>query len=150
MQKHVTFVGKNYCTVRDHCHYIGKCRGAAHSICNLKFKRVNEIPVVFHNDSNYHYQFIIKELAKELKGQCFGGKYRKVQTLFYSNRKISYKKDKDGNESVVTISYKIKFIDSARFLATSLANLVDNLTEELWTLIVVANGRILTALCVMF
>ena len=37
--------------------------------------------------------------------------------------------NKDGNESVVTISYKIKFIDSARFMATSLSNLVDTLTE---------------------
>ena len=39
------------------------------------------------------------------------------------------KKDKDGNESVVTISYQIKFIDSARFMAISLSNLVSNLTE---------------------
>ena len=39
--------------------------------------------------------------------------------------------DKDGNGSVVTKSYKIKFIDSARFMATSLSNLVDNLTEEI-------------------
>ena len=37
--------------------------------------------------------------------------------------------DKDGNESVATMSYKIKSIDSARFIATSLSNLVDNLTE---------------------
>ena len=37
--------------------------------------------------------------------------------------------DKDGNESVVTISYKINFIDSARFMATSLSNLLDNLAE---------------------
>ena len=41
----------------------------------------------------------------------------------------SYKIHKDGNESVV--SYKIKFIDSARFLVTSLSKLVDNLTEEI-------------------
>ena len=27
--------------------------------------------------------------------------------------------DKDGNESVATISYKIKFIDSARFMVSS-------------------------------
>ena len=26
--------------------------------------------------------------------------------------------DKDGNESVVTISYKMKFIDSSRFMAS--------------------------------
>ena len=37
--------------------------------------------------------------------------------------------DKDGNESVVTISYKMKFIESARFMANSLSNIVDNLVE---------------------
>ena len=56
-------------------------------------------------------------------------KYRKVQNIFCSNRKRSYKIDKEGNESVVTLSYKIKFIDGAKFMATSLSNLVDNLTE---------------------
>ena len=39
--------------------------------------------------------------------------------------------DKDGNESVDAISYKIKFIDSARFMASSLSNLIDNLTERI-------------------
>ena len=38
--------------------------------------------------------------------------------------------DRDGNESVVTISYKIKFIDSARFMATSLSNLVEYIRKE--------------------
>ena len=37
--------------------------------------------------------------------------------------------EKDGNESAFTISCKIKFIDSARFIARSLLNLVDNLAE---------------------
>ena len=39
------------------------------------------------------------------------------------------KADKDGNESVVTMSYKLKFIDSARLIASLLSNLVDNLLE---------------------
>ena len=39
--------------------------------------------------------------------------------------------DKDGNESVVTTSYKIKFTDCARYMASSLLNLVDNLPEEI-------------------
>ena len=43
----------NYLKIRHHCHYTGKCRSAAHSICNAKFNVSNEIPVVFHNDSNY-------------------------------------------------------------------------------------------------
>ena len=59
---------KKYCKVRDHCHYTGKYRGAAHSICNLRYKIPKEIPVVFHNGSTYDYHFIIKQLAEEFKG----------------------------------------------------------------------------------
>ena len=33
----------NYRKVGDHCHYTGKYRGAAHSICNLRFNLPNEI-----------------------------------------------------------------------------------------------------------
>ena len=40
--------------------------------------------------------------------------------------------DKDGNRSVVTISSKIKFINGARFTASSLSNLVDNLAEGIY------------------
>ena len=58
---------KNY-KVRDHCHYTGKYRGAAHNICNLRYKVPKEITVVFHNGSIYDYHFIIKELVKEFEG----------------------------------------------------------------------------------
>ena len=42
---------KKYYKVRDHCHYTGKYRGAAHDICKLSYKTPKEIPVVFHNGS---------------------------------------------------------------------------------------------------
>ena len=51
---------KDYQKFRDHCHYTGKYRCAAHVICNLKFSVPNEIPVVFHNGANYNHHFIIK------------------------------------------------------------------------------------------
>ena len=41
----------NYIKVRDHCHYTGKFRGAAHKICNLMYNTPREIPVIFHNGS---------------------------------------------------------------------------------------------------
>ena len=37
--------------VRDHCHFTGKYRGAAHSTCNLRYKIPKNIPVIFHNGS---------------------------------------------------------------------------------------------------
>ena len=114
----------NYRKVRDHCHYTGKCRGAAHSICNLKFNVPLEIPVTFHNGSNYDYHFIIKKLANEFDGQfeCLGENTEKYKTFSIPIVKEPTKIDKDGNESIATTSYKIKFIDSARFVATSLPN----------------------------
>ena len=46
----------------------GKYRGAAHCICNLRYKIPKEIPVVFHNGPTYDYHFIIRQLVKECKG----------------------------------------------------------------------------------
>ena len=57
-------VFKLYHKVKDHCHYTEKFRGAAHSICNLRYKKKKKIPIVFHNGSTYDYHFIIKQLAK--------------------------------------------------------------------------------------
>ena len=50
---------KKYFKVKDHCHYTGKYRGAAHDIWNLRYKIPKEISVVSHNGSTYHYHFII-------------------------------------------------------------------------------------------
>ena len=73
---------KNY-KVRDHCHYTGKYRGAAHNICNLRYKVPKEIPIVFHNGSIYTYHFIIKELVKKFEGnfECLGENTEKYITF---------------------------------------------------------------------
>ena len=60
---------EKYFKIRDHCHHTGEYRGAAHSICNLKYSVTKTIPIVFHNGSNYDYHFIIKELAEGYKKQ---------------------------------------------------------------------------------
>ena len=46
--------------VRDHCHLSGKFRGAAHELCNLKYKVPTFFPVVFHNLSGYDSHLFIK------------------------------------------------------------------------------------------
>ena len=48
--------------VRDHCHFTGKYRGAAHNKCNLLYKKPKFIPVVFHNLSGYDSHLFVKNL----------------------------------------------------------------------------------------
>ena len=53
--------------VRDHCHYTGEYRGAAHFGCNLRYKIPSYIPVVFYNLAGYDPHLFIRELAKHTK-----------------------------------------------------------------------------------
>ena len=117
---------KKHHKVRDHCHYTGKYRGADHNICNLRYKIPKEIPIVFHNGSTYDYHFIIKELVKEFDGnfECLEENTEKYITFSVQIKKKIENKD-------IEITYKIKFIDSFRFMATSLSKLVDNLTQDI-------------------
>ena len=57
-------------------------------------------------------------------------KYRKYKTFSFPIAKEILKKDKDSNEDITTVCYKIKFIDSARFMVSSLSNLVGNLASN--------------------
>ena len=113
---------KKYHKVRDHCHYTGKHRGAVHKNCNLRYKIPKEIPVLLHNGSTYDYHFIIKQLAREFKGnfECIGGNTEKYITF-----SVPIKKEHDNGKPSI---YRLKFIDSCRFMQSSLSNLVDNLS----------------------
>ena len=114
---------KKYPKVWDHCHYTGKYRRAAHSVCSLRYKTAKEIPVVFHNGSMYDYHFILKELVKEFEGQfeCLGENKEKYITF-----SVPIKKELDNSKR---IKQKVKFMDSFRFVLTSLSKLVNNLSE---------------------
>ena len=70
-------------------------------------------------------------MAKEFEGQFeyLGENMEKCKTFSVLTEKEVTKIDTGGNENVVNISYKIKFIDTARFMASSLSNFVDNLPE---------------------
>ena len=111
--------------VKDHCHYTGKYRGAAHNICNLRYKVPKEIPVVFHNGSTYDYHFIIKELVNKCEGnfECLGENTEKCITFSVPLKKKIENKN-------IEITYKIKFIDSYRSMSSSLSKLVTIYLKE--------------------
>ena len=117
---------KKYCKVRDHCHFTGKYRGAAHSTCNLKYKVPKDIPVVFHNGSIYDNHLIIKQISKEFNGYftCTGENAEK-----YISFSINVVKKDTSNKKKRPETYRLKFIDSYRFIASKLENLVNNLVE---------------------
>ena len=110
------FKDKKYRKIRDHCHYTGQYRGAAHSLCNLDYSVPNKIPIVSNNGPNYEYYFIIKELAEEFK--------KRKQWKIYNFNAVPMEKevrkiDKNGEKITKNISYILQFIDSARFMASS-------------------------------
>ena len=118
---------KNYLKkrkVRDHDHYTGKFRGAAHSICNLRYSTTKEIPVISHNGTNYDHHFIINELANKFKAKsfkCLGENMEKYITI-----EVPILKENVDGEIVTS---KLKFIDSNRLISAKFSDHTDNLSE---------------------
>ena len=99
--------------VRDHDHLTGKYRGAAHNICNINCKQRSSsfVPLFFHNFSGYdcHLKF------QELLIQAFEKRYEP---------KIIPK----SLENYVSVQVGcLRFLDSYRFLSSSLDKLVKSL-----------------------
>ena len=85
-----------------------------------------EIPIIIHNAS-YDTPFMLNQLAIEFKGElnCIGDNMEKYVTF-----SVPIKKEViNNNGDKKTIKYKLKFIDSFRFMSTSLSELVDNTSE---------------------
>ena len=119
--------------VRDHCHYTGKYRGAAHSSCNLRYRIPDYIPVVFHNLAGYDAHLFIKELAKHTTKIGVIAKNTENYISFSVKVEVDKSIDKAGNEKSKEI--ELRFIDSFKFMSGSLDSLVNNLAKgghEFW------------------
>lgn len=110
--------------VRDHSHLTGIYRGAAHSECNLKLQEARYIPIVFHNLSNYDAHFIIKAVANEIEGEVKVIP-RTDQLYIAFTKTIKSTRSNDYQDFV-----KLRFIDSLRFMASSLDYLTSLLPAE--------------------
>ena len=102
-----------------HFDFTGKYGGAAHNKRNMNYKITKDIPVIFHNSSTYDYHLIIKGLVEEFEGEfeCLGENTEKYITFSMSVNKKITKKDKDGDDKIANIPYRLKFIDSCKFMA---------------------------------
>ena len=113
--------------VRDHCHFTGRYRGAAHNKCNLNYKKPNFTPVVFHNLSGYDSHLFIKNLGFTAGNiDCIPNNEEKYIS-FTKNIEVGTYTNKKGETK--PINHKIRSIDSFKFMSTSLDSLVNNLPE---------------------
>ena len=118
------FDSKNF-KVRDHCHYTGRYRGPAHRNCNLRYQIPSYIPVVFHNLSGYNAHLFIKELGSKSKDIGVIAKNKEDYITFLVDVAVDRYVDKNGNERDKFI--ELRFIDSFKFMASSLDLLTNNL-----------------------
>ena len=103
--------------VKDHCHYTGRFRGAAHNSCNLKYKKPKFIPVVFHNLSGYDSHLFIKNLGyTDGNIDCIPNNEEKYISFTKNTVTGSYT-NKEGKDK--PIKHKIRFIDSFKFMSDS-------------------------------
>ena len=87
------------------------------------------LPVIFHNLQGYDAHLFIKQLSG-IKGDlnCIPSTEEKYISFSKKIKVDEYKSRKNGE--MVSLNFEIRFIDSFKFLQTSLANLVGNLQPD--------------------
>ena len=100
--------------VRDHCHYTGLYRGAAHNNCNMKDRIPDHIPIVFHSLGGYDAHLFIKELGQKFNRDDIGVIAENKEKYISFNVKINVKLagvcNRDGKE--VRKNIQLRFVDS--------------------------------------
>ena len=114
--------------VRDHCHFTGRYRGAAHNRCNLQYSKPNNISVFFHNLTGYDSHLFIKKLNKTMGTiDCIPNNEENYISFSKTIKTGEYKNKKGETKDK---NFKIIFKDSMKFLNTSIEALVNNLPED--------------------
>ena len=123
--------------VRDHCHLTGKYRGVAHDYCNKNYQTPKFFPVIFHNLTGYDPHIFIKNLGvSESKIPGIINCIRNNEEKYISFTKdievdrFMEKDEKTGEMKEKIVKREIRFIDSFKFMASSLDKLTANLDES--------------------
>lgn len=118
----ITF-GEDDDIVLDHDHLTGRARGFAHNECNLKYQLPHFIPIFFHNLANYDSHLFMEELSKN--GDT------SITVIPQTKEKyITFSQGVNVDEFDKRFKIKLRFIDSYKFMASSLASLSNNLSAS--------------------
>lgn len=111
--------------VRDHNHYTGEFRGIAHNKCNLLLKKSKFIPVFFHNLGGYDERLFLRELGNSPGYvKCIAKNEENFITL---SKDVVVGEYIDNMDKVNNITRTVRFLDTMKFMNSTLANLVENL-----------------------
>ena len=117
--------------VRDHCHYTSRYRGLTHMKCNLQYKSrpiFQSRSTIFEDMIDAH--LFIKELAASSTDGAKMGVIAKYKEDYISfSIKVKVDKYIDKNEIEKSKEIKLRFIDSFKFMSSSLDSLVNNLAR---------------------
>ena len=113
--------------VRDHCHYTGLYTGPSHSLCNLRYKIPSYITVVFHNLSGYDAHLFIRELGAHTSEMGVIAKNKEDYISFSIKVPVDSYIDKNGEVKDKLI--ELRFIDSFKFMSSSLDSPTKNLVR---------------------
>ena len=111
--------------MRDHCNPSGKFTDAAHEFCNLKYKAPKFFPVVFHNLSDYYSHLFIKTFGNSQGDILCIPNNEENYSSFTKQIIVDKFINKEGKG--VNVKRELRFIDSLRFMASSLDKLSSNL-----------------------
>ncbi|KAL4085217.1 hypothetical protein QTP88_027076 [Uroleucon formosanum] len=126
LKKELENKNTNMKKVRDHDHLTGEYRGAAYSICNLNYQNPRFIPIVFHNFSGYDAHLFIKKFGNDNKRiKLIPNNEEKYISFSKMMPRVVTRKDKEK-----VIYTGLRFIDSFKFLPSSLDKLINNLRND--------------------
>ena len=123
------FSRTNY-RVRDHSHLNGKFRQTLCSKCNINIRQQRRtFYVIFHNFKGYDSHIICKYALGKQPDWLINVIPRTTEHFLTLTIKIPVDKLINQAGKEYTVYFQVKFIDSFQFMASSLANLVRNLSD---------------------
>ncbi len=121
--------------VLDHCHFSNKFLGWSHSQCNLARRTVKFTPVIAHNLQNYdlhHVCLALSHCEDTTTFQVLPSTEEKFQSLTLG---VFIKSFTNSRRANVKVYEYLRFIDSLKFMNSSLEKLVRNLPSDKFQLL---------------
>ena len=98
--------------------------------CNPKFKIPKYIPIIFHNLNGYDAHLFIRELSKKFNTGNIGVMAENKEKYISFNVSVMVDSYEDEFGEIREKKIQLTFIDSMRFMASSLNLLMNNLVKD--------------------